>query len=260
MRIDRNLAYSLAPQAPALIEEQVFADDQTSEFALVLLGMGDERNQYPELSVLWHQLRFSVYDAHDYLGHSTIVDGQEFDEDDDRALHLLALKRLRSQELIAIAGMRCLIKDTMQRPLPIEQYFPHVFEDKPAPVGSIETSRLISVELSLAKQREIMRHMFAVAYADTLGRVGEFRYSYGVVGEDLEKTLPRFAGLPVVRISDEVPVPYGTDDIAIKADMMAFRTHYGEAAFRSHDPVRGYIYRWGEMKKGRDDESATVAA
>jgi len=252
MRIDRNLAYTLAPKAPAHVESQVFADDTTSEFGLVMLGMGEERWQYPDLANLWHELRHNVYDAHDYLGHSTIEDGREFDDDDDRAIHLLVMKRLRPQELIAIAGMRCMIKESMERPLPIEQYFSHVFDGAPLPVGGIETSRLISVELHLAKQRLILQHLFATAYADALGRVGEFRYSYGVMGDDLESTLPRFVGLPITRISDEVPVPYGTEDIAIQADMATFRKNYGEEAFGQLSPIMGQAYRWGSIAEASD--------
>ncbi|MEO5948782.1 MAG: hypothetical protein ABIP74_00050 [Candidatus Saccharimonas sp.] len=251
MRIDRKHAYALAPKALASSESQVFADDDVSEFGIVTLGMGEDRWKQPELTDLWHEFRYKIYRAHGYLGHSRVENEREYDEDDDRAVHLLVLKRLRPHELIAVAGMRCMIKDAMSRPLPVEEYFAHAFNE-PAPIGSIETSRLISVELNLAKQRQILRHMFAVAYVDTMERVGEFQYTYGVMGADLETTLPRFAGLPITRISDEVPVPYGTDDIAIKGDMMAFRKNYGEPAFEQLRPTMGEVFRWGVLKEVSD--------
>jgi len=72
------------------------------------------------------------------------------------------------------------------------------------------------------------------------------------MGDDLESTLPRFVGLPITRISDEVPVPYGTEDIAIQADMATFRKNYGEEAFGQLSPIMGQAYRWGSIAEASD--------
>ena len=247
MRIDRRRAYELAPQVPETLAEQIFAEHPHSEFALLPLGMGSTIAPNDAAADVWHRLRYNIYDAHGYLGRSTVTGDREFDSDDDRAIHLLVLKQLEAREAVAVAGMRCIIKDSVERPLPIEDYFAPAFAGNPAPINAIETSRLIAIELDLFKQRRILSNLFAVAYADTLERVGQFRYSYGVMGADLEATLPKFVGLPIERIADEMPVPYGTDDIAIRADMETFRHRFGESQFRTMQSSVGQILRWGSV-------------
>lgn len=244
MRIDRRLAYALAPVVSSKVVADLFGDDP-SAYAIVVLGKGDDRWQQPEMADAWHRLRCAIYGEHGYLHEGMrVTAGGEFDDEEDCAVHLLALKRTEPDAGLAIGGMRCLIKEE-QRTLPVERYFPDAFKDAPAPARAIETSRLIVVETDSSSQREIMVNLFAIAYAEMLRRVGPFRYTYGVIGEDLERTLPRFAGLPVRRISDEVPVPYGTSDIAIKADMAAFVENYGRHRFSMLKPETGWVFRWG---------------
>lgn len=74
--------------------------------------------------------------------------GREIDEDDDRSVHFTVLEKPQiangNGKVNVIGTSRLIVKDTSDKPLPIEKHFPEVFAQNPAPVGSAEGSRLIA--------------------------------------------------------------------------------------------------------------------
>jgi len=248
MRIDREIAYKLAP----IVEENeakkvFFGDANDADYALLSLGHGDERyenERYQSLVDTYHLLRGNIYGAHGYLGHSEVIDGREYDEDDARSSHYLVLKR-QLVGALAIGSMR-IIEKKDGNPLPVEQYFKTAFPE-PAQDGAYEASRLISVETDMRQQLRITSELFRIGWARLLQTKPEGTEStvYGVIGEDLEAALtPSRLGVRTIRLADPAPVPYGTDDLPVRIDGTVLEEIHGVEALRTENVAVGAVRSW----------------
>ncbi|MBA3757441.1 hypothetical protein H0X09_01075 [Candidatus Saccharibacteria bacterium] len=73
--------------------------------------------------------------------------GREIDSDDSRSIHFSVMERIPGSDpnnSRIIGTSRLILKDSPHNQLPIEYYFPEVFQRSPAPVGTVEVSRLIA--------------------------------------------------------------------------------------------------------------------
>lgn len=137
-----------------------------STFALILAASVDEVLYERELQGSG-RLRAKVYiDEKKFLPpDSRNADGTEFDDDDDRSRHYVALERLSDRQARVIGTMRTIVKlgahtaevepDAEPSLLPAEKFFPDAFAVAPAPKGSIEASRFISRHENAAVQKAV---------------------------------------------------------------------------------------------------------
>lgn len=128
------------------VQTDLFADNPGSQFWVGQVGdLGGV--QYDEdLFESVARLRANVYiDEKQYLGEEARNDdGTESDEDDMRAIQFAAFENLGDRTVRTVASGRMILKISDDDPLPIEQYFPEVFDPGIPTIGSIEISRFIS--------------------------------------------------------------------------------------------------------------------
>ena len=143
-------------------------------------------------------------------------DGGEMDEDDARSTHFVAVEK-DSDGANVIGTMRSIVKRDENDLLPIEHYFPEVFEDEPAPVGSVEASRFISSNQDKGLQRAVSLGLMRAVNTQAFDQARQ--PIYAVIEAPLER-LFRLVGLPIERIADAKPLAaYGnTKNMAVKFD------------------------------------------
>lgn len=147
-------------------------------------------------------LRARTYQHYGFVREEELVNGLEVDADDERSAHFVVLERAAASGLARVIGnMRVVVKDqNYPEPLPVERFFPEHFENTPAPLGSVEASRLISMHENPRVQRLVKWPLFIAAYQF----VNDHGYNsaFGLLTPKLTREL-RIQGVPVTPLAEE---------------------------------------------------------
>lgn len=128
------------------IETQIFTKRPEPYWVSRISGAENiDRDKIFEASA---RLRGNVYLNLHYVSPEQVDEkGREIDRDDLRSIHFSVLERAENgsgERSRVIGTSRLILKDSEHNKLPIEKYFPELFESSPAALGTVEVSRLIS--------------------------------------------------------------------------------------------------------------------
>lgn len=210
---------------------QIF-EDRSERFATIVLSPRQVKEYEPDsIEQEYLRLRANVYiDQTGILDESSRrPDGTEIDSDDLRAAHFVSLEQKLGR--LAIVGCMRLPQKLLDKShLPIEQFFPEAFGE-PAPVGSIEVSRLIvNHEDVLARdkiKKQLIANGLAYIFDNNLGPV------YAVVEDYLMKDLENI-GVPLKPIAKPKYIDkYHSENIGIEVDRFKLAQRLGKRLLQS---------------------------
>lgn len=200
------------------VESRLFQDKPDARFAVGVIAIGDTVLPGLESEALgYYQLRAGVYAYQTNMIDHGLVDndGTEHDQDDERSIHFAIVENLGQAQRI-VAAMRLIKKQGNLQPLPIEDYFPDVFEESPAPESSIEVSRYICRHPNKQIQRMIKWPLYASALADIIAN--DHAPTYAVIEPFLARDF-RMHKVPFSEIAPPKFVPeYNDDNLGIAID------------------------------------------
>jgi len=188
------------------VKTDLFQDNQDAQFWVGQVGGLNGVQNDPDLFASVAQLRANVYiDEKHYLGEEVRQnDGTESDEDDLRSIQFAAFENLQDGLVRTVASGRMILKATETEPLPIEKYFPEVFEPGIPTVGSIEISRFIS-----RHPNRLTQHIASLAIIRAMAFSSskmEVPTNYCIIEKPLLDML-NFIGLPVVELGEAKDIP-----------------------------------------------------
>lgn len=207
--------------------------DSTDRFAIKYLGDGklDYTPGEGTVNEMYGQLRANVYiDQTGFLPESSRnVDGTEWDEDDERSSHFALLERGPHGDAL-FACARLILKQTGTA-LPVEEFYPEIFADTPAPVGSVEVSRFISKHASfrynMTATTRLLAAMTNYVHQNNLGP------TFAVVEDDFSTYLSR-KGVAVTALgAPKWLAEYNTENFAARIDTRASAVRFGEQTMQS---------------------------
>lgn len=234
-------------EAAPLVETDVFENDLSKKFAIVAFEHGIRDND--EVFRGYLKLRANVYVHQTGMLDPEYVrpDGTERDEDDERSSHFVVLENRIGRA--AVVGCLRLIEKSPDNPapLPIEQFFPAAFENQPAGQKSLEVSRFISSIDNRAHQLVAIMELFKSGLARI--KQQDLGPTYGIVEEDLEKSLA-YLGAPPRRIADpEYLEEYHDKNVGIEIDTDKMMDTMGAELISSLDVTHGAVRYWGRLPK-----------
>lgn len=198
---------------------EIFVASPDSRLATVIFG----EELYPkavsrDLFRMYLQFRANVYvDQTNMISPDKVrEDSTENDEDDERSYHMGVFRNLGNGAVSIEACMR-LIQKQDEKILPVEEHFPDAFIDAPAPIDSLEVSRLISRMDDRRENLMAIANIFNTGVARTV-RLGHGP-AYGMVEPPLEKALA-YLGAPSHRIAEPRLVEaYNDDNLGLVVDV-----------------------------------------
>ncbi|MFI5212676.1 MAG: hypothetical protein ACHQTE_01820 [Candidatus Saccharimonadales bacterium] len=190
-------------QGIPIIESGIFDVNQDARFAIGMVALGDVIMQGRE-NEFWGaaKLRSNVYLDKGFVTPTDLDEnGTELDYDDSRSIHFAVFERTAVSSLArVVANMRLIVKGIDEPPLPLEKYYPEVFEACQAMPTSTEVSRLISRHEDPTIQNMLTWSMFIAGLKhvdkNNLGPV------YGLLEPNLARGLVG-QGVPVSVIAEE---------------------------------------------------------
>lgn len=197
----------------------IFDGHENARFAVGQVAEGDI-SLYPEENLAYHQLRANVYARQ--AGFIPLEDinernGGEYDSDDSRSVHMIILENMGEDQRL-IASMR-LIKRTDNRPLPVEELFPDVFANNPAPKASCEVSRYITRHEDRKIQDMASWTLFQQGLTQAM--IHRFSPAFAVVAPELSRIF-RSRRLPIQELSEPFWIEkYGEKNVPIAIDIDA---------------------------------------
>lgn len=248
--LDRELR--IEALLPAL-ESDLFDEDSESSFWVGEVSDLDG----PSVDLLTlksvARLRANVYiDEKRFLGEeSRNSDGTEMDEYDDRSIQFATFENLSGRLSRPISCGRMILKLSDEDSLPIEKYFPEIFENEPAVAGSAEISRFIS-----RHPNKLTQHASSLAMIRAMVLKGvdiESPNYYFMIEKPLFSMLSNI-GIPVEQLEEErhipeqngVLYPVGvrpTDIVDVATDKGVEASHgILQAFFSGEDVFRGQGY------------------
>lgn len=216
-------------EAVPVFKSDLFKERSDKHFVAISLGYG----LYPkscdrELFFNYLCLRKNVYiDQTGMIGKKyEMSDGTEIDDDDSRSYHIVVAENRGDGQVAFLGCLRLIIKNRDNaNPLPVEVFFPELYRDNPLPLGSIEISRFISrAEKGSGHNYKIIMSMMQMSF----NVIEHYKVTglYGVIEEDLEKSLQKFGNGLVKRIASPKFVPeYNDYNIGIKLDVRALSAY-----------------------------------
>lgn len=147
------------------------------------------------------RFRRQVYvDELEFLGREHVDPlGREIDEDDSRSTNFVViskgcLENPQVEDLKVVGSARIIVKTEEDKPLPIESYFPELFEDQPLSKMTGEVSRFIARHSNREMQHMIsLALMRAVAYHSVSNQLSE---GYCMIEQPLLRSL-KVTGIPI---------------------------------------------------------------
>jgi hypothetical protein len=163
----------------------------------------------------WRMLRANSFiDARGYLPENArTADGQETDEFDERAEHLVVIENLGAGRARALAGHRLI--DRRRGPLPCEALFPEAFVDMPADAPVMERSRVISEVEDPSVFRATTRAAYLAAAA------GGTTYYYGTVEPWMFKHQKQLGQVGVQVADERMLAEYNSTNLLVELDPRA---------------------------------------
>ena len=130
--------------------------------------------------------------------------GRELDEDDGRSINFAVVEKANEK---VVGSGRIIMKDTETPVLPIEHYFPELFEENPIKIGSAEISRFIAKHEDKLTQHKIS---LSVIRAMTYGLLNNgVEEAYCIIEKPLVDMLS-YIGIPMEVLAEPKDVPeYG---------------------------------------------------
>lgn len=175
----------------------------------------------PDEFLAARQLRAQVYvDELGYLPPSARMDdGGELDEDDPRSVHFAVIEHTDTGLDVIRGNTRLIKKAEEDDTLPVEKFFPDVFQAEPAPRGSVEASRFIARHENRIKQHAIMLSMVRTMVANAAESGSP--YIYAVVENHLEHLFSKI-NLAYDVLSEPIYLEeYKSDNMALRFDPIA---------------------------------------
>lgn len=184
------------------VETRVFEGRQNASFYVGALA---SRNvvYLPSEFLGALKLRANVYiDESHYLEEShRQADGTESDNDDVRSVHYGIIENATDGPRV-VGNIRGIIKDD-ERSLPVENIFPEIFEDSPAPLGALEASRYIARHPDRSVQSAISLGLIRVIVTQAANNGNQ--PIFAIAEESMVRHFNRL-NLPFEKISDPRPV------------------------------------------------------
>lgn len=213
--MDSNL-YAERPEVIPRITTDLFKGNESARFAVGLIAVGHEARLGLEAEFTGYlQLRARVYgEQAQFIPKEQIApDGTERDHNDSRSIHFGMIENMPNFQRV-VAAMRLIHKQNEQEPLPVETFFPEVFEEKQAPLNSIEVSRFICQHEDSAVQNELKWPLFSTVVSHIIST--NLGPTYGVVETVLEKSL-KANRVPIKRLGELKFIPeYNTENMPIE--------------------------------------------
>jgi len=199
------------------VETNFFEGHEEARFAVGLLAVGNTIIAGRDQEYLGYlRLRANVYaDQTNFISKEHVLeDGTERDSNDERSVHLGVIENIAGNHRV-VAAMRLIIKSREDgRPLPIESFFPEVFEGTPAPENSVEISRYICRHEDARIQGDLKWPLYKQALSYGIAR--NLGPTYAVVETPLENQL-KASGIPLKRIAEPKFLPeYNTHNLALE--------------------------------------------
>jgi N-acyl-L-homoserine lactone synthetase len=225
------------------VESDVFRNHPDTPFYLGVVAFHGVALQ-PEEYAAARELRARVYiDEKGFLTEAERDEhGLESDADDARAVHFAVVENQgEAAPPLVVGTSRLILKvgsaDDGDNRLPVEKYFPEVFDGSPAPDRSVEVSRFIARHPDKRTQRLISLSLMRAMVDWT--RTHLHRPGYAIVEESLASMLDAM-DLPYTKLADPKLLPrYQTENmpIQLEPDEILRRSrpdlHVGSAAARS---------------------------
>lgn len=164
---------------------EIFRGHEDAQFAVGMLAEGG-RTKYDEAMRAYYKLRANVYVHQTQMLDFDHVDinGGERDEDDGRSIHMGIIENMGDEQRM-VGSMRLIVKG--DQPLPIELYFPEVFDGNPAPSSSCEVSRFIARHEDHGTQDSFRAPLFMQALAEIICH--NMGPTYGIIEPYLRRLL-----------------------------------------------------------------------
>ena len=247
----------LLPRVDEANERAIFGGSQ-ADHALIQLGRGDLREFHGDalesLDTIYHHLRYRTYRMYGYITDDMSIDhGREYDSHDAQSTHLLVAKRSAALGTRAIGCMRLILRDH-GTPLPVEEFFPEVFADGPAPFCSTEVSRLISFDSQGYENDRVVMELFghALKVSDAWYEPELLEAAYGVIDPEYIRKLSSL-GVEPRQLACPAEIPYGDKaNIPIRVDPDQIGAWYGIEALDALHAAPGRVTRWTSGKEGRE--------
>lgn len=234
-------------EATPVVETDVFNDFSSRRFALIAFGLGTRNGDPLFDSYLKLRANVYVYQTGMLKEDALRIDGTELDKDDYRSSHFLVLEN-RIGSTAAVACMRAIEKSEHNpAPLPIEGFFPELFEDGPAIPLSVEVSRFISCLDEGSQQMVAILELFKSGLARL--RKNKLGPVYGVVETELIESLV-FFGAPPVRVAEPRYVKeYSDNNVGVEIDVGAISQQIGPDVLDSTETADGSVRYWGHVRQ-----------
>lgn len=191
------------------VSDYIFQESLQSNFWVGKVAVGDvvcEPDYYDALT----RLRGRVYTSLGFIDRDDLdSEGRDIDADDKRSVNFAVLEnQLNDPGTARVVGSgRLICKDQIDLPLPIEKFFPEIFQDEPLSSSSVEISRLIS-----RHPDNMTQHLVGLSVMRALTRYGldtGKTMSYCIIEKPLLKLL-KYIGIPVEPMGPAKDVPeYG---------------------------------------------------
>lgn len=230
-----------------LVESNIFYAKPEKRFALIAFGLGLRDND--ELFTSYLKLRANVYiHQKGFLPNDALKsDGTESDQEDQRSSHFLVVEN-KLGTVAAVSCIRLIEKSkSAPTPLPIETFFPDVFEYEQPGLKTAEVSRFISRLDSARDQMMSISELFK----STLARINQEKLGpvYAIVEEDLETSL-KYMGAPPTRLAEPHFVEkYNTYNVGVEIDTSSMIKRQGLDKISSIDVSDGAVRYWGKLKE-----------
>jgi N-acyl-L-homoserine lactone synthetase len=212
-------------QVIPVIESELFAHRPDARFAIGVVAVGDEIIPGLEAEAqAYYRLRAGVYAYQTNMIDHGLVDenGTEHDHDDQRSLHFTVVENLGQAQRI-VAAMRLIKKQGNNLPLPIEDFFPEVFTDNPAPENSLEVSRYICRHEDKRIQNNLKWPLYSLALSDIIKN--DHAPTYAVVEEFLKNDFIKH-GVPFTPIAEPKFVEeYNDENLGMTIDTAQLSKH-----------------------------------
>ncbi len=201
------------------IETDIFVGHEAARFAVGILAVENEvvANRHEEY-LGYLRLRANVYADQTNIipKEQVLADGTERDKDDIRSVHFAVIENLGNSQRV-IAAMRLIVKSQKDsRPLPIEGYFPEVFEGAAASEKSIEVSRYICRHEDPRIQGRLKWPLYKLGLSYAM--VNDLGPTYAIIETPLERQLG-MAGVSTHRIAEAKFIEdYNSSNMAVEID------------------------------------------
>lgn len=237
-------------EATPITVSGLFDGVSNKRFATIIFGVGlSPKGSDEDLFNGYLSLRKNVYvDQTGILDESEEFDsGIESDSDDERSVHIAVFENCGGGQVAVVGCLRLIVKKD-QDPLPIEEFYPEIFKQRPIAVGDVEMSRFISrAEKGKGDNYKIIMSLFRTALSWALQ--SKMSLAYGVIETRLALAMRNFSSafkkVGKLKMIEE----YNTKNIGIEIDLNQARCDLEKKGFGVVDMELNKPIFWGDYGK-----------